>query len=553
VVRGPAALLYGPTAIGGVVNTLTNRIPDEQIPVPIRGVAEARGNSVDLERAGVASLEGGYKGLAYHVDGFGRETNDLSIPGFARSERLRKAVPLPPGETEAQGILPNSAITTDGGSGGLSYIGSAGYIGLSPSYYHTHYGTVAEPDVTIGLNQLRLDFAGALNQPLPKLTTVKARLGLVDYDHTEFEGGEPGTKFKNRGYDLRTEALHDKLGPFEGAVGFESTYSDFSALGDEAFLPKTRTNIQSVFGFEELVHGPLRLQVAGRVDYEGSHAESDPQFGPATTKSFVTGGVSLGTIFTPLPEQPYALALSLEYTERGPNPEELYADGPHLATDQFEIGDRNLSAQQSIGVDLSVRKTAGRLTGSVSGYVNRFIDYIALLPNGETNPQFNIPVFLFENVAAYFIGTEVEATYTLLQTGPHRLDVNAKADYVQAEDLSDHQPLPFIPPFRFGVGAAYSWNALQTSLSLFRAISQFRVPERAQCSPDFPSACLPTSGYTLLNASATYPLTVGPTHLNLFLRGFNLLDQKAREAASVLKDVSPLPGIGVLGGVQIAF
>lgn len=553
IVRGPAALLYGPTAIGGVVNALTNRIPDERIDAPIRGAAQARGNSVDLERAGVAYLEGGYGGLAYHVDGFGRETNDLSIPGFARSERLRKAVPLEPGETEARGTLPNSAIETHGGSGGISYIGSAGYIGLAPSYYHTHYGTVAEPDVTIGLNRLRLDFAGALTQPLPRLTTVKAKLALVDYDHTELEGDEPGTKFKNRGYDLRTEALHEPIGPLEGAVGFESVYSDFSALGDEAFLPKTQTNIQSVFLFEELRQGPVRLQAAGRIDYQGSHADADPQFGPATTKSFVTGGVSLGTIYTPVPNAPYVLALSVEYTQRAPNVEELFANGPHLATDQFQVGDRNLSPQQSIGVDVAVRKTAGRLQGSISGFFNRFVDYIALLPNGETNPEFDLPVFQFANIAAYFAGMEVEATYTLFERGPHRVDVNAKADYVQAQDLSNDQPLPFIPPFRFGAGAKYSWHALQTSLSVFRAIPQYRVPDGSQCSPDFPSACLPTDGYTLLNASATYPIAVGPTTVNLFLRGFNLLNQKAREASSVLKDVAPLPGVGVLGGVQITF
>jgi iron complex outermembrane receptor protein len=550
VVRGPAALLYGPTAIGGVVNTLTNRIPDEPIDVPVRGAAEARGNSVNLERAGVAYLEGGYRNFAYHLDGFGRQTDDLSIPGFARSERLREQVPLPPGETEARGILPNSAIEADGGSGGLSYIGSAGYVGLAPSYYHTHYGTVAEPDVTIALHQLRLDFAGALNAPLPRITTIKAKLGLVDYDHTELEGAVEGTKFKNRGYDLRLDGLHEPLGPVEGAVGFESTFSDFSALGEEAFLPKTQTNVQSLFAFEELVRGAWRFQGAGRLDFQGSHAEADPQFGPASSRSFVTGGASFGGIYTIV--EPYALAASVQYTQRPPNVEELYANGPHLATDQFEIGDRNLSPQQSIGVDVAIRRTAGRVTGSIGGFYDRFIDYIALLPNGQTNPQFNLPIFVFTNVAAYFVGTEAEGTVTVWEAGPHRVDLNAKADYVQAQDLSNHQALPYIPPFRFGIGGRYYWRVLQLGLSLFRAVPQYRVPE-GQCSPDFPSACLPTDGYTLLNADGSYPLTVGPTHLNIFLRGANLLNQKAREAASVLKDVSPLPGVGVLGGVQIAF
>ncbi len=550
IIRGPAALLYGPTAIGGVVNTLTNRIPDQPIAVPIRGVFEGRGNTVDLERAGVVYLEGGFKGFAYHLDGFARKTDDLSIPGFARSQRLRKADPLPPGETEAQGTLPNSAIETYGGAGGLSYIGSAGYIGLAPSVYHTDYGTVAEPEVTIELAQRRLDFAGALNAPLPRVTTIKGKLGLVDYEHTEFEGAEVGTEFKNRGYDLRVEGLHEKIGPVEGALGLESVFSDFSALGEEAFLPKTQTNVQSVFVFEEMTRGAVRLQGAGRIDYQGVHADSDPNFGPSSSRSFVTGGVSLGGIYT-LTEA-YALALSVEYTQRPPNAAELYADGPHLATAQFEVGDRDLSSQQSIGVDLAVRKTAGRLTGSISAFYNRFVDYIALLPTGETNPEFDLPVFMYENVEAYLVGTEVEATLNVLEQGPHRVDLTAKADYVLAEDLSNNQPLPFIPPFRFGVGAQYAWKALQLGVSVFRAIPQYRVPD-GTCSPSFPSACLPTDGYTLLNLNGSYPFKVGPTQLNLFVRGFNLAGQKAREAASVLKDVAPLPGAGVLGGIQIAF
>jgi iron complex outermembrane receptor protein len=550
VIRGPAALLYGPTAIGGVVNTLTNRIPDESIPVSIRGAAEVRGNSVNLERAVVGFIEGGYNGLAYHLDGFGRKTDDLSIPGFARSERLREKDPLPPGETEARGILPNSAIETKGGSGGLSYIGSAGYIGLSPSVYQTTYGTVAEPDVTIDLQQLRLDFAGALNAPLPRVSTIKAKLALVDYEHTEFEGPEVGTKFKNRGYDLRLEGLHEKLGPVEGALGFESILSDFSALGEEAFLPKTTTNTQSLFAFEEALLEPVRLQAAGRIDFQGVDADADPSFGPAASRSFVTGAVSLGAIYTPV--ESYALTVGLQYASRPPNAPELFANGPHLATAQFEIGDRDLSPQQSFSVDASIRKTAGPLTGSVGGFYNRFVDYIALLPNGETDPESDLPIFLYENIAAYFVGMEAEATLNVLDLEPHRIDLTAKADYVQAQDLSNDQALPFIPPFRFGVGALYTWETLEASLSVFRAIPQYRVPE-GQCSPSFPSACLPTDGYTLLNAHAAYRVKFGPTTLNLFLRGVNLANQKAREAASVLKDVAPLGGVGVVGGIRLVF
>jgi outer membrane receptor protein involved in Fe transport len=157
---------------------------------------------------------------------------------------------------------------------------------------------------------------------------------------------------------------------------------------------------------------PVRLQAAGRIDFQGVDADADPSFGPAASRSFVTGAVSLGAIYTPV--ESYALTVGLQYASRPPNAPELFANGPHLATAQFEIGDRDLSPQQSFSVDASIRKTAGPLTGSVGGFYNRFVDYIALLPNGETDPESDLPIFLYENIAAYFVGMEAEATLNVL-------------------------------------------------------------------------------------------------------------------------------------------
>ncbi len=543
VVRGPAALLYGPTAIGGVVNSLTNRIPDERIVEPIRGTIEGRGNTVDDGGAGVALIEGGHGPWAYHLDGFARKSEDLTIPGFACSAQVRGTPQCP--NSDAKGTLPNSAIETQGGSGGLSYVGDRGYFGLAPSVYNTTYGTVAEPDVTIDLHQRRLDFAGALNTPLPRMTSIKARLGLVDYEHVEFEGDEPGTTFKNRGYDLRIDGLHEPIGPVEGAVGFESIRSDFSALGDEAFMPPTVTTTQAVFAFEEVVRDPIRFQMAGRIDYQAVDADADPMFGPADSRTFVTGGVSTGVIWTPV--DPYALAVTVSYSQRPPNAQELYADGPHLATGQFEIGDRNLSAQQALGVDVAVRRRSGPVTGSIGGYYNRFVDYLDLSPTGQTMTVSGnvLPVFVFSNVPATFVGMEAETTITLVDQQPHTFEMNLKADYVNAENRDTNQPLPYIPPFRFGVGFTYRWRTLSATLSTFQASKQNRVPAG--------TVDLPTDAYTLLNFNASYEFQAGPTRMNLFLRAFNLLDQQAREATSVLKDIAPLPGRGVLGGFRVSF
>lgn len=541
IVRGPAALLYGPTAIGGVVNAITNRIPDEMIDTPVRGKFEARGATVNTDGAGVAMIEGGHGGFAYHLDGFGRQAQDLSIPGFARSAQLRATDPLPPGEEEARGILPNSAIETHGGSAGASYVWDNGYFGLAPSVYQTTYGTVAEPDVTIDMRQRRLDFAGALYDLLPHLSTLKAKLGLVDYEHTEFEGEEPGTVFKNRGYDLRLDGLHDAIGGFEGALGFESYLSDFEALGDEAFMPPTTTATQSLFLFEEKKLEPVRLQMAGRLDYAAVDADASDIFGPADSRDFVTGGASLGAIYTIT--EPYDVALSVAYTQRAPNAQELYADGPHLATGQFEVGNRELSIQESLGIDLTLRRTLGRVTGSIGGFYNHFINYIGLIPTGQTDPTFDLPIFVFQSLPATFAGMEAEMTIALLEQKPYTLDLNLKSDYVYTRDRDTGVPLPFVPPFRFGSGLSFSWDQFGADLSMLWARKQ----------DDVPVGELPTDGYTMVNASTTYRLTTGMATVDLFLRGMNLLNQNARDTTSVLKDVAPLPGIGGLAGFRVAF
>ena len=541
VVRGPAALLYGPTAVGGVVNIIDNRIPDERIEAPITGAVEPRWNSASSEWGGGGVLEGGYRGFAWHIDGLGRETKDLVIPGFARSKRLRETEPLEDGEREAKGRLLNSASSTQAGAGGLSYIWDGGYFGAGPSWYHADYGTVAEREVTIDLEQRRFDIAGGFNSLVPHLTSLKYKLGLSDYEHVEFEGPEPGTTFKNKGWDGRIDGIHDKLGPFEGAFGVETIGFDFSALGEEAFLPKTTNRLTSGFIFEEVDLAPVRLQFGGRFDYESVDADADEKFGPASSRSFPTASGSVGAIYTPV--ENYPIGLSVSFSERAPRYQELYANGPHLATDAFEVGDRDLSVEKSLGIDLSVRKTAGRVTGFATAFYNRFDDYITLSPTGEDNPEFELEIFNFENVPADFVGVEAGGTVRLYESGPHTLDVNVTTDYVHTRNRDTGDPLPRIPPFRFRPSVAYGWDRLQTGVEVLYARAQDRVADNE----------LPTDGYTMVNVFATYNITTGPVRWDLVIRGNNLTNTEAREATSFLKDIAPLPGAGVSGGLRVSF
>jgi iron complex outermembrane recepter protein len=555
VIRGPSALLYGPNAIGGVVNVTTRRLPDEPIDDPVRGAILGRGNSVNNEGAGVAYLEGGYRGFAIHASGFARKTDNVSIPGFARSAALREMAPLPPGETEEKDELVNTALENTGGGAGIAYHWDGGYFGVSPEIYTSEYGIPGAPATFIDLEQRRLDIGGAIEAPFSGIASITSRLGLVDYEHEELEattrGTFVGTRFENSGYDLRIDVVHEPVVGVEGAFGFESFYSDFDATGAEAFFPPSKTAVQSLFAFEEMVLGPARLQAAGRLDISSADAADSPVFGAGDSRDFVTGGGSIGAVVTPI--EAYSLALNLAYAQRPPNAAELYADGPHLATAQYEVGDRNLSPQESLGVEVVARKEAGRITGSLGGYYNEIDDFIDLIPTGEffdTNELGHshggdpiIPVFRFENVPAVFVGTEAEVTVHAIEAATYDVHVNFQADWVFARNRDTREALPYLPPLRLGGEIVLHWQELSAETSLTWSRRQDNTPE----------FILPTDGYVMLNIGANYHIPTPIGDIDLFLRGTNLLDQEARLSTSTRKDFAPLPGAGVSGGALFRF
>src|SRR6478736_1777072 len=267
IVRGPASLLYGGGAIGGVVNVVDGRIPEVLPDAPVTGRFEVRGASAADEAAGAAVLTGAVGHFAWRLDGFRRVTDDVRIPGLGPTPE-KAAEMIANGETPSNGTLINSATETSGGSVGVSYIGSAGHFGVSYNGFDSFYGTVAEQEVKIDLKQRRVDMHGEWLQPIGLLRAIKFQLGTGDYRHDEIEGGELGTRFTNQGYEGRLEFLHEQIGPFEGALGFQSTRSDFAAIGEEAFLPPTVTLGNAVFLYEETVTGPVTWQLGARFEQQ---------------------------------------------------------------------------------------------------------------------------------------------------------------------------------------------------------------------------------------------------------------------------------------------
>lgn len=568
VVRGPATLLYGPNTVGGVVNLIDNRIPTEPLQRPLMGKVDARFNTAEEQRAGAALIEFQLGPVVVHLDGSKRLTDDARIPGFARSERLRRAQPLATGEEEPRGTLVNSFSETEGGAAGASYIWDGGYAGMAYSVFQSNYGTVAQPDVTIDLEQERWDIRGAFNKPFAPVKTINYKWSRSGYTHTEFEGREVGTVFDVDGYDGRIEVLHEKLGLFEGGIGYQTQRADFSALGAEAFLPAVETGTHAAFLFEEIALERLRLQFGGRYDFQANERQPDEMFGPALARNFNAFSSSAGVVYTLA--DPYVLAFSVAYTQRPPTYVELFANGPHIATNAFEVGDPDLGKEHSLAFDLSLRKTSGRITGAVTLFYNRFTDFITAEPTGdfsEAEPgEEGLPIFAYRPVGADFIGGEAEALVHLIEhpltepaaepvTGgkgvaadashnPHRLHVELKADYVYAENRATGRPLPRITPFRTSATLVYGWH------DRFHARIEGQYAHEQNRTAEFE---LPTDGYFLLHASMSYRLPVRSAEFEVYLKGTNLTDEEARLHTSFLKEIAPLAGRGALLGLRASF
>lgn len=544
IVRGPATLLYGGSAIGGVVNVIDARIPENLPARAFEGRLETRLGSAADERAGAGVVTGRAGQFAWRLDGFKRRTDDVQIPGLVASDALRAgraAAGEPDDDPPVSGYLPNSATDTAGAGAALAYLGARGHLGLSYSGYDSLYGVPgpasADGDgVRIDLRQRRWDLHAEALEPLPWLRVAKLQFGRSDYRHVELEGDEIGTRVGNRAYEGRLELLHTPLAGFEGALGAQVSRSDFTAVGDEAFVPPSVTTSQAVFLYEELPGDTLTWQFGGRVERQ----EIAPAGGTGlASRSHTSSSLSAGAIWK-LPGTT-SLAVSLSRSERAPNAQELFSDGPHAGTGAYEIGDAALDRERAHGLDLSLRKRAGRLTGVATVFVTDFDGFIFEQATGAELDE--LPVYQFVQNDARFRGAELELIAHLHEAAAHQVDLRFTADTVRATNRTTGQPLPRITPTRFGAGLDYRHHALSVSLDVRRGAAAQRL------APDE----LPTPSYTQVNLAAAWRFKLGATDGELFARASNLTDETIRLHTSFLKDIAPQPGRDITVGLRVTF
>ncbi len=538
IIKGPAALLYGSGAAGGLVNVVSNRIPMRSAARPLSGAAELRGATATGERTGAVSLDGGGERLVFHADYFKRETDDVRIPGFAQSRSLRQAL-IEAGEEPdgVRGRIGNSASEASGGALGASVIGDAARGGFSWSRHEMNYGIPGERSAYIDMKQDRYSAKAEVDLP-GALSLLRFDGAYNDYTHMEFEEpGEPGTQFNQAAYELRLSADHALGSGWRGTLGAQYVDVDFEAIGEEAFVPASKTRAMSLFAFEERHFERWTIELGARAERQRIDVAARPGY-DATALS-----ASAGTIWKW--SEDHAVALNLTRTQRNPQAAELYADGPHLAAQRFETGNPDLSRETALTADLSLRRTGDGVQWTLNAYYNDYSDYIYADPSGSMED--GLPVFAYVQSGAKFHGFEAELILPLLQQGKRQLHWRLASDYVRGK-VDGGGDLPQMPALRFGSGLHYEVDAWHVGLEAFYYARQNRVEVDE----------LPTASFTRLDADASYRLPLSTdgrdsSSLFLFVRGTNLLDEDARQHASPLKDIAPLPGRSLVLGVRAEF
>jgi len=564
VIRGASLLRYGSSGSGGIVNVIDGRVPTE-MPDGIDGAVRIGASSVDQGAEVAGSVDFGLgSNLVLHLDGTWRDASDYRIPGEAESAIFHALEEAEEDhhddedhdddhddedETPDTGQLENSFATSQSLTGGLSWIGDSGsFMGVALHRYESEYGIPGghghgheeehdeegeeEGDVFINLEQVRMDINGAI-----ALDGVFEKLqffgGYADYTHTEFEGpGVIGTVFKNEGYEGRAELIQAKRDGWAAAYGLQFRDRDFTAIGEEAFVPATQTQQFALFTFQEKDFAEFHLEGAAR--FESTTIEN---LADNTERDFNLLSVSVGGDVH-LAET-VRLGGTVFRTERAATAEELFANGPHLATSQFEIGDSRLNKEVATGIEVALRYKSGKHFLTANVFHTDYSDYIYEVETGAEEDE--LPVFQYVGDDARFTGFELQGGADLGAFAGFDVKADGLAEYVRAK--TDRSNLPRIPPLSLlgGVEA-------ESDRFVLRAEVDYAAEQKKLGAEE-----IPTDDYALVNLFTTWKSPAGAQDVRLKLSVLNLFDEEARQHTSFLKDQVPLPGRNIRFSIASRF
>ncbi|KTE75781.1 TonB-dependent receptor [Sphingopyxis sp. A083] len=543
ILRGPSVLLFSSQAVGGAVNVFDRRIPRAipESPAHIDALASYGTAAQDKSIGASIDVPLGQR-FVVHADGNYRDSNDVRVGGLIYAPALRAhlldlaADASAGGDAEeaarltdaanSRGRVPNSQSTSKSAGVGAAFVDDGGSLGISFGYLEDEYGIPPRADInelpTIKARQYRVDVRGEVNLGDGLFDKLRIRGAYADYAHTEFDDGQPGTRFTNRGIEARAELAQNDRGGWRGASGVQYSFRDFAAIGDEAFLPANETTRLAAFTLQELERGPVTLE--GALRFENSKVAAN-SIGFDRSFDSLSGAAGLS----------YQLAdglkasVSVSRSERAPSAEELLSDGPHAATLTYERGNPDFAKETSWGGEASLKFARDGWSMGLTGYASWFDNFIYETDTGLIADD--LPLFEFRQNKARVWGFEFQGTAPLAQAGGFNFVADATADMTRAK-IVDGPYVPRIPPLRIRGGLEAQSDRVDARAEVEWTDDQTRIAP-------FETA---TKGFTLVNASLTWRPLPDTKNLSLTLAADNIFDVDARRHASFTKDYVPLAG-----------
>jgi iron complex outermembrane receptor protein len=566
VLHGPGALLYTPSAVGGVVNVTDSRIP-RSLPRDVDGQLVLNYGSAANERSANVGVDvplGGH--FVAHADGAYSKYDDLRVGGYLLSDPLRRqALASSDADVRAlaglKDVLPNTAGRMNDVAGGVAYVDGDLNVGVSVSRHDAKYGVpirfsldpaIEAEQPTIDAHQTRAD--ARVNVPIGGFFKLfEFRGGISRYHHAELDQeGVAGSRFYSNGGEARADLVQTERSGWGGTTGVDFLSQNARIRGDEKYLPDSRKQNLSLFTLQTYEAGKLRLEAAARVDIGHQHADADPQIAALVaetggnnnvgatpiTRNFAAKSVAVGGNYELLPG--WRFGLDLSHSERVPSVQELFAFGPHGGSEQFLIGDPNLSLEKSNGIELNVQRTAGpvRLQGSL--YYSRFANFIFEAPTGAIEDA--LPVYAQRQGKADYYGFEVEGDVKLGKALGIDWSGEVTADATRAR-IANFGNAPAIPPLRILGGITGTRGQVDGTVEVERVWAQRETAPNET----------PTPGYTITNASLDWHAFAENPALTLSLTANNIFNVNARRHSSELKDYAPLAGRDIRLGLRLGF
>ncbi len=521
VVRGPASLLYGSSALGGVVNIFNEDIP--------RYWSRGASGTLALQGASMNNAAAGFGRIMYG-------TSHWVTTGRV-SYRSAGDIRTP------EGVLPGTFMRNLTGGAGIGYSNDRTHGGFTVNFLDKTYGlpeAIDDPDEDVEIRMDRISLQGRLHRELSGFfRDIEFRVSGAQYSHREIEiereddgnvDEEVGLEFTQSTISSTITARHRKAGMIsEGAIGVNFLYRSLDVGGEEAITPDARSTVFALFLYEVIpVLNNLRLQFGGRLEGHSISSIANQQFPDAEmSRTSTTFSGSAGLNYRPV--QSFEMGFQFARAHRTPTVEELFSDAPHLGTGKYEIGNPALKNEIGHGLDLFAKISARSLQIEAAGFINGIDNFIFLRPTGEIHAPSGLPVYIYESDNALLTGVElyVQTLFT------ERVHFETQVSYVRGSRRDDvSTPLPFMPPLRGSTAVTYDTGSWWIGSNVHWAGYQNRVIEDEQS----------TDGYVLFGLESGFRLHISGRHV-LSCRINNLFDTTYRDHLSRVEDRdNPMPG-----------